>query len=212
MFSDYHAWIQLQTTAGGLPANVIGYLAMQLVKLLVIKGDLRNPDAVLPSDPVGKYLHPESIPERAQRPQMHKWPVPQRQIDCIPSPDQHELLKIRLEAFIAKEAANGTVIRKGKAFDSLNAFFLGKHELFHIHPADKSFHVMLHPRDAKLLVSKAWAEWFGLAGRVGQGLGTVLVYASRNMEEIEAVEKIWEGAVMFAKERAGPRGAPDRNR
>jgi hypothetical protein len=199
MFDDYHSWIQLQTTAGGLPANIIGYLAMLLVKFLVVNGDLRNPDTVLPSVPVGKYLEPEIIPERTQRPQMHKWPVPQRQVDCIPSPDQFVLVENRLATFIAKKGQDGTVIRKGKAFDSLNAFFLDKIELFHIHPFDKSFHCILHPSDAKLLIAKGWAEWFGLAGKVGQPSGTVLVYAIRDKEEVGVVEKVWEAALMHAE-------------
>ena len=201
MFDDYHSWIQLQKTAGGLPANIIGYLAMLLVNFLVLRGDLRNPNIILPSISIGKYLQSETIPARTQRPKMHKWPVPQRQVDCIPSPNQFTILENQLETFITKQARDGTIIRKGKAFDSLNAFFLDKHELFHIHPFDKSFHCMLHPCDAKLLVAKGWAEWFGLAGKVGQGPGTVLVYAVREKEEIDLVEKVWEAAVMFAKEK-----------
>ena len=104
-----------------------------------------------------------------------------------------------MQTFIAKQEQDGTLIRKGKAFDSLNAFFLDKHELFHIHPFDKSFHCMLHPSDAKLLVAKGWAEWFGLAGKVGQPFGTVLVYAVREDEEMEVLEKIWDAALMNAK-------------
>lgn len=200
MFDDYRSWILLQTTAGGLPANIFGYLSMLLVKFFAVRGDLRNPDTILPAIPVGKYLQPETIPERSQRPHMHKWPVPQRQADCIPSPDQYALFETRLATFIAKQEQNGTLIRKGEAFDSLNAFFLEKHELFHIHPFDKSLHCMLHPSDAKLVIGKGWAEWFGLAGKVGQSFGTVLVYAVRDREELEVLEKIWDAALMYAKE------------
>jgi hypothetical protein len=58
---------------------------------------------------------------------------------------------------------------------------------------------MLHPSDAKLVIEKGWSEWFGIAGKVGQGTGTVLVYAVRSQEEMDVIEKIWQAAVAFAK-------------
>ena len=174
MFQDYKSWIQLQKTAGGLPANIFGYLAMLLVKLMALS-DLRNPATVLPALPTGKHLRPEDIPARSDRPQMYKWPVPQRQSTHHPSSTQFDLLQDRLKAFITRHLDEGSAIRKGTSFDSLDAYFLDKHELFHIHPVDKSFHCILHPSDAKLLIEIGWAEWFGLAGKVGQGKGTVLL-------------------------------------
>jgi hypothetical protein len=131
---------------------------------------------------------------------MHKWPVPQRQVNLHPSLSEFELFQNRLENFISRHAQNGTVIRKNKSFDSLDAYFFNRHELFHIHPLDKSLHCVLHPGDAKLLIEKGWAEWFGLAGKVGQGKGTVFVYAVRNEEELKVLEKIWDAAVIFAQE------------
>jgi hypothetical protein len=200
MFNDYISWIQLQKTAGGLPANVFGYFAMLLVKLFALR-DLRNPSAVLPSAPIGKHLSQQDIPARPERPKMHRWPVPQRQANFHPSASEFDLLRSHLEAFISRLADDGTVIRKGKAFDSLDAYFLNSFELFHIHPVDKSFHIVLNPSDAKLLVEKGWAEWFGLAGKVGQAQGTVFVYTAREEDELKVLERIWKAAVMFAKER-----------
>lgn len=173
---------------------------MLLVKLIAFR-DLRNPAAVLPSIPPGKYLQPDNIPARPERPKMHKWPVPQRQASLHSPPSEFALLQDHLEEFVSKHASEGNVIRKGVSFDSLDAYFLGNHELFHIHPLDKSFHCNLHPGDAKLLIEKGWAEWFGLAGKVGQGKGTVLVYAVRDDEGLKVLEGIWEAAVCFAKEK-----------
>ena len=199
MFEDYHEWIQLQTTAGGLPANIIGYLGMRLVRLMA-HNDLRSPNLILPSLTLSKYLSPDSLPLRPSRPQMHRWPVPQRQSSEHPSTTEYELLKTRLEAFITIQKGEGIEIAKGISYDSLDAYYLGKLELWHIHPVDKSFHVHLHPADAKVVVERGWGEWFGLTGKVGQGMGVVFVYAARTEEDIEGLEKIWEASVMFAKD------------
>jgi len=193
MFNDYKAWIQLQTTAGGLPANIFGYLAMLLVKTFALK-DLQNPAAVLPALPTSKYLEPSDIPTRPARPQMYQWPVPQRQVTEHPSTEQYAALRDHLEQFEIRFPA----VLKGRSFDSLDAYFLEKHELFHVHPVDKSFHCMLHPSDSKLLIEKGWAEWFGLAGKVGQGPGTVLVYAAREEEEMAVIRKVWDATVAYA--------------
>jgi hypothetical protein len=196
MFSDYNEWIQLQETAGGLPANLLGYCAMLLVKLIVAK-DLRNPATIEPAAPVGKYL--ENIIVRQERPEMHRWPVPQRQSTLIPTASEFESLQERLKQFISRHHQQGVEIKSGKAFDSLNAYYLHGRELFHIHPVDKSLHCMFHPGDAKLVVEKGWAEWFGLAGKVGQQKGTVLFYAVRGAEEIDMLEQVWEAAVTFVE-------------
>jgi hypothetical protein len=199
MFEDYSEWIHLQDTAGGLPATFIGYLAMLLVKFIAFH-DIRNPDAVLPSLPAtGKHLDPELIPPRADRPQMFRWPVPQRQQDQHPSIEQFLALEERLQEFLDLSNAKGIVVEKGTAFDSLNAYYLGGHELFHVHPVDKSFHCMLDPCDSKLLISKGWAEWFGLAGKVGQGKGTVLFYAPRSDAERDVLERVWQASVQYVE-------------
>src|SRR5437762_3447784 len=136
MFRDYKSWIQLQKTAGGLPANIFGFLAMLLVKLIAFH-DLRNAASILPDvDSSGKYLLPEDIPERPERPEMHKWPVPQRQSTLHPSPAQYTLLQEYVQVFIARKLDGDIVIRKGTSFDSLDAYFLNTRELFHIHPVD----------------------------------------------------------------------------
>jgi len=202
MFDDYKEWTAFQETAGGLPANIFGYIAMNLVKLFAIK-DTRNPAAIAPQLPHGKHLEPDTIPTRsAERPQISRWPVPQRVREAIliPTDDEYAAFTQRLETWLTKQREAGNNVVKGKAFDSLDAYFLGKHELFHIHPVDKSLHCMLDTSDAKLLVEKGWAEWFGIAGRVGQKPGTVLVYAPRSTEEMDIMVRIWDAAISFAKD------------
>jgi len=197
MPSDYSEWIEVQKTAGGLPANFIGYCAMSLVKTFA-HHDLRNPNLIDPSSPTGKYLDKDSIPTRPEeRPLMHKWPVPQRQVDQIPSESEYEMFTNRLERWIKKQADAGNEIKRGKAFDSEIAYYLEGHELFHIHPHDKSLHCMPHHSDSKLLVEKGWAEWFGLAAKVSQAQGCVLQYAVRTEQEQDVLEKVWDSIVAF---------------
>lgn len=199
MFQDYREWIQLQSTAGGLPANVVGYLAMLLVKFIAFH-DVRNPAAVLPSIPAtGRHLDADALPTRGDRPQMFRWPVPQRQRDQHPPAQDFTAMEERLQAFLGTSKENGIVIEKRAAFDSLDAYYLNGHELFHIHPVDKSLHCILDPSDSKVLISKGWAEWFGLAGKVGQGNGTILFYAPRNGDERDVLEKVWEASIRFAE-------------
>ncbi|OWZ74448.1 hypothetical protein AYX14_00095 [Cryptococcus neoformans] len=67
------------------------------------------------------------------------------------------------------------------------------YEIAHVHPADNSLHVHLSPRDAKKLIEKSWAERFPV-----HELGPpqwIMVYAPRNKEEIDLVEKIMKAAV-----------------
>ena len=199
MFQDYSEWIHLQTTAGGLPANSIGYLAMLLVRLIAFH-DLRNPDVILPSVPAtGKHLDAQSLPTRTDRPRMFRWPVPQRQETQHPSTEDYAAFDDRLQAFVQTSKEKGILVEKGTAFDSLNAYYLNGHELFHIHPVDKSLHCMLDPSDSKLLISRGWAEWFGLAGKVGQGKGTILFYAPRNDDERNVLQKVWEASIRFVE-------------
>ena len=172
---------------------------MLLVKLIALH-DVRNQNAILPSlSATGKYLDRNTIPPRDHRPQMFRWPVPQRQRDQHPPAEQYVALEERLQRFICALNAKGVVIEKGTAFDSLNAYSLNGHELFHIHPVDKSFHCILDPCDSKLLISKGWAEWFGLAGKVGQGKGTILLYAPRDEAERNVVERVWQASVQFSE-------------
>jgi hypothetical protein len=201
MFEDYKGWVQLQRTAGGGPANIRGYVSMLLVSFFA-RTDLRNPATVLAfatNTESGKYLEPESIPKRSDRPQMYKWAVPQRQVSDHPSDAEKAAMKERLESFLERHKKNGTVIMKGKAFGSLEGYFIDKHELFHSHPVDQSFHVSLNPKDSKLLIEKGWAEWFGLTGRLGHNEGVVFVYAARGKEELDVLEKIWGASVKYAE-------------
>jgi hypothetical protein len=193
---DYTDWIAFQRTAGGLPANFFGYLAMIFCRLIT-RHNLRNP-ASIPGDYSvdGKYLNSNTVPKRdppTAKTDTDRWPVPQRQYE-----DPSEEMKTAIEQFTERFATDNNLV-EGTAYDSLNAYYLDGVEVFHRHPKDYSHHVMLHPSDAKLLLVLEWGELFGLAGKVGQKLGTVLVFAPRSTEEIKVLETIFKGAMEYAK-------------
>lgn len=68
------------------------------------------------------------------------------------------------------------------------------HEIGHTHPADDSLHVWLSDRDAIEVVSKGWGQRFCLTF---VKKGWVMIYAPRNMDEVEVVERIVKAAARF---------------
>jgi hypothetical protein len=194
---DYSDWIKFQKTAGGLPANFWGYLAMLLCRLIA-RHNLRDPKTIPgPYSDEGKFLNKESLPRWVHDPPIetstNRWPVPQREY-IVPSDDIKNAIESLTERF-----ATENNLTKGTAFDSLNAYYLDGTEVFHRHPADYSHHIMLHPSDAKLSIIQGWGELFGLAGKVGQKLGCTLIFVPTNEEELKLLEKIMKAAVDFAK-------------
>ena len=123
--------------------------------------------------------------------------MPQRQYE-----DPSDEMKTAIEE-LTERVAKEYNLTKGTAFDSLNAYYIGKVEVFHRHPKDYSHHIMLHPSDAKLLLVQDWGELFGLAGKLGQALGCTLVFAPRNQDEIVILERIFKAAVEHAKAGKG---------
>jgi len=73
--------------------------------------------------------------------------------------------------------------------------FLVGREFAHIHPApDHSLHVALPAPLAEKVVALGWAERHMLAGTDGVPIGTVMIYAPRDVGEVAAVATIVEAA------------------
>jgi hypothetical protein len=68
------------------------------------------------------------------------------------------------------------------------------HEIAHAHPADNSLHVWLSDRDAAKVVETGWGQRFCLPF---VNKGWVMIYAPRNMDEVETVEEIVKAAARF---------------
>ncbi len=72
-------------------------------------------------------------------------------------------------------------------------------EFAHIHPAvDGSFHMMLEPSDAELVLERGWGEPHLLArtGRVPPN--TLMIYAPRDEAEVDIVLQIAKAAYRYA--------------
>jgi len=73
--------------------------------------------------------------------------------------------------------------------------FLVDREFAHIHPGpDHSLHVALTAAFADHVIGLGWAERHMLAGTEGVPIGTVMVYAPRDAEEVATVVAIVEAA------------------
>ena len=75
-------------------------------------------------------------------------------------------------------------------------------EVFHSHcSADGSSHAILSAADAKLVLDSGWGERHGFAGRVmGLPLGYVMIFAPRNMPEVDTIGMIARAAARYGLE------------
>ncbi|KAJ6544773.1 hypothetical protein DFH09DRAFT_1172693 [Mycena vulgaris] len=146
------------------------------------------------------------VERRGARPTVGWHCVPHRQLDRLPTDDMAK----RLEAVFAKHAAAnpdlvqidpcsphekldpGMVIHPAVASPHKEAD-QALREIAHIHPTDHSLHVILSPADCKTAIELGWAERHPLSG-VSRFLplpaSYLLVYAPRDEEELEVVERI----------------------
>ena len=75
-------------------------------------------------------------------------------------------------------------------------------EVFHSHcAADGSSHAVLSAADAKLVLNSGWGEMHGFSGRMlGFPLGYVMIFAPRNMLELETIGMIARAAARYGLE------------
>ena len=64
-----------------------------------------------------------------------------------------------------------------------------------------SWHLVLHPRDARTAVEKGWAEFYPLAGFAGSEPGFVMLYGPRDLQEVQVLQRLLFAALEYAKER-----------
>ncbi|MGB1340179.1 MAG: hypothetical protein ACPG5H_07900, partial [Cycloclasticus pugetii] len=77
-------------------------------------------------------------------------------------------------------------------------------EFAHIHPAyDGSLHMALSEEDFKTVIDKQWGERHPLAGKGPIPETIALVYAPRDIEEIDTVMKIVNASLKNAKTTKG---------
>jgi hypothetical protein len=166
------------------------------------------------------YLSEKDIPVRNQsRPKMLR-AIPHRQLtQQAPDDIMYEMHKYLESISIPRyggETINNDLLLRGKSlveYTGAEAIFLPnadqktfeKGEIAHLHSNDGSFHMILHPADAKLLIDKQWAEKFPL---VGVNLYVVvvpdtylLVYAPQNDNELKLWKKILHAAIDYNRNK-----------
>ena len=168
------------------------------------------------------YLSEKDIPQRNQsRPKMLR-AAPHRQLSQhAPDDIMNEMNKYIESISVPKyggETLNKDLLLRGTSsleytgaegifLPNVNQNVFGKGEIAHLHSNDGSFHMILHPSDAKLLINKQWAERFPLAGKnlfnkIVISDTFVLVYAPRNEDEVKIWKTILHAAIDFNRENA----------
>lgn len=169
--------------------------------------DLLDPSPLSTSGP--SYLK-EALPKRSgRRPQIIARTMPQRQ---KPEPitaetrsklqslmrtlgaEHPELLEVKPSQAEGR-SADGLYCKEGLSTRNPLAKdrILGN-EIAHAHPADNSLHVWLSDVDARKVIESGWGMRFPLTF-VAPGL--TMVYAPRNEEELETVERIVRAGVAW---------------
>jgi len=165
------------------------------------------------------YLSEKDIPLRNQsRPKMLR-AVPHRQLtQQAPDHIMYEIHKHIESISIPRyngEAPNHLLLR-GKSvveYTGADGIFLPnanqntfeKGEFAHVHSNDGSFHMILHPSDAKLLINKQWAEKFPLNGvnlfnKIIVPDTYLLVYAPQNEDDLKIWKTILNAAINYNRD------------
>ncbi|KAK6204164.1 hypothetical protein LQW54_008398 [Pestalotiopsis sp. IQ-011] len=205
---DFTDWTSFGT--GGTPPTWAGYWRMTKlrVKALLANDDLLD-TSVYRRSSGPKYL--TSLPKRGSpRPRLMPRILPQRQVpDRVLSTASRARLHDMVNALAAErpdvlevrpshtegKTTDGLYARAGRP--ELNPIARDKildHEIGHAHPSDDSLHVWISDRDAIEVVEKGWGQRFCLPF---VEKGWVMVYAPRNMDEVEVVESILRAAAQY---------------
>src|SRR3989338_2494964 len=64
-----------------------------------------------------------------------------------------------------------------------------------------SWHLVLHPADARTVVLNGWGEFHPLAGFAGSEAGFVMMYSPRTPEEAAVLHRLLFAAYEYARER-----------
>lgn len=203
IYNDYENFISLGP--GGTPSTFFGYLKIAYLRLFALSDPYSPATFSGPIFPAhGRYQDSSWLPKRTgPRPQIAGI-APQRQIDQPGSREMYLTLRRSLEKLAQKHpglfrTATSCFEKKGLALfarDPINSTCRG--EICHVHHTDRSFHMNLHPDDAKVVLEKGWGERHPLA-RGGWMKAYVprefiMVYAPRDRAELDAVCRIIEVA------------------
>lgn len=200
VIKDYRAW-KVVALHGGPPLNVLGYIVSSL-SIVFLRGDRRNPKQI--KDTIGGqgFLDPEVVEKRSGPvPAVAKWKIPQRQITGKTADNSEVLAKEFYEQAIEK---HGLLHQPSLIEKHISALFYNQrdpeHELIHRHPTDGSFHLLVHPQDAKVIMETNWGELFPLPpGWIRNNGETVLLYGPRSHEDIAVFHKFLDASMALIR-------------
>ncbi|CAD6446617.1 9c07c6c4-c1d3-4f79-9d3a-65b4d78d9d4b [Sclerotinia trifoliorum] len=226
IYNDYHNFISLGP--GGTPSTLLGYVKITYLRIFALSDPYSPPNASDDTHPTIGYIQrarPHLPIRSGPRPKVAGI-APQRQISQYGSRAMYQLLRTSLNNLAHRHSDKlktdvSCFEKKGLALfalDPINATCKG--EICHVHHSDNSFHMNLHPHDAKVILEKGWGERHPMAGAstpkaisnflsyLPKSLSAwlsprvvpdqfVLIYAPRNREELQVVCHIIEAATFW---------------
>lgn len=210
--TGYHAFLALGP--GGTPSTFPGYLRICVLHIVALRNTLKPPRVPARLQPQTGLLaqgHDPSnkLPKRpGPRPKVAGL-APHRQMTQRTSAAMYSALAAEIKRIAT---ANSDVLYEATScFEKhstglfTNSALLIKQptcngEVCHSHSIDGSMHLTLHPADVKMVLERGWGERHPLAIEDGWWKGRfvpagfVMIYAPRNMEELECVVRIIQAA------------------
>ncbi|KAJ4355979.1 uncharacterized protein N0V89_004004 [Didymosphaeria variabile] len=176
---DYHLY--LSYGPGGLPYNAFGWLLANTLRVFSREQLSPKPydDKKLPFADESGYLPTEFPPKReSPRPKLGSHPVPQRQLEQLPSADVRQELIDRFKQLGRDATEKGLVEVKQSLYERQHkALFVSsarhqhavaqqtRGEISHVHAGlDGSVHVVLHPVDCKIILERGWGQRHAFSG------------------------------------------------
>lgn len=208
IYNDYKAFLSLGP--GGTPSNFLGYLKLKLLKCFAFRDSemyTAPPIPIMVRPDIGYFQPVHTITYRpGPRPKIVGL-APQRQADQLGCPVAHVTLRKTLNGLAVDcpeqfFTAVSCFEKKGLALFSKQPLNQTCHgEICHVHHTDGSLHLNLHPMDAQVVIAQGWGQRHPLS-RGGWMKRFVpreflMIYAPRNLEEVNIVAHIIEAAAWW---------------
>jgi hypothetical protein len=204
---DFQEWKSFGT--GGTPPTWAGYWRMTRFRVdrLMSSDDLRDASPLKTEGP--RYLKAGLTRREGGRPKLMSRTMPQRQRpERIDDQARKRLQSMMhtlaekhpklLEAKLSKTEGRTTEAIYAKPdLPKLNPQAKSPildHEIAHAHPSENSLHVWLSDPDARTVIEAGWGERFPLPF---VNSGWTMVYAPRNVQEVELVEGIVKAGIAW---------------
>ncbi|KAJ5981782.1 hypothetical protein N7522_013410 [Penicillium canescens] len=205
---DYRDWLHYGT--GGTPPTIGGWLKMNKLRVVLAFNylcgdDLRDPSTLPRMGP--QYLKSLTV-RPGGHPSLRPRTLPQRQFSETIEPRAREVL-IGLMKHLHSQYSD--ILRlslsnaEGGAADAIYAHPESPacnpeaqkvgFEIAHTHPEDNSLHMLLSPADARAVLEAGWGRRFADPSSVPPGW--IMVYAPRDLEEVNLVRRMVEAAIRW---------------